>query len=343
MRAIWLEQIDGKTLARVREGDPTSLFAFASGLSADAGGGSTPVAEPLVDVAVEWSSLNYKDALAIAGASPVVRSFPMIPGIDLAGTVTASGSAAFAPGDRVVLNGWGHGERWFGGLATQARVPAAHLLPLPEMLSTRDAMVIGTAGYTAMLCVLALEDAGVRPGDGDVLVTGANGGVGGFAIALLAGRGYRVVAATGRPEATDRLRTLGAHEIIDRALLSQPGRPLQSERWAGAVDSVGSVTLANVLAQTRYGGTVAACGLAQGMDLPASVAPFILRGVTLRGIDSVMASRERRARAWNGLAGELARSTIDTMATEIGLDEVIAAAPDLLAGRVAGRLVVRVG
>jgi acrylyl-CoA reductase (NADPH) len=293
-----------------------------------------------VTVRVECSTLNYKDALAITGKGPVVRQFPMVPGIDLAGTVEASSSDEFKPGDSVLLNGWGVGEEYWGGLAEKARLKSDWLIPLPSAFSARQAMAIGTAGYTAMLAVMALENNGVLPDHGDVLVTGANGGVGSYSIALLSRLGYRVIAATGRPEEEAYLKGLGAQEIIDRSELSEPGRPLAKERWAGAIDSVGSHTLANVLAATRYGGTVAACGLAQGMDLPATVAPFILRGVTLAGIDSVMKPREERLEAWRRLGELLDPAQLDAITRTIGLEEAIATADELLAGRVRGRVVV---
>ncbi|WP_431032096.1 MDR family oxidoreductase [Streptomyces sp. P6-2-1] len=294
-----------------------------------------------VTVDVEYSTVNYKDGLALAGKG-IVRTFPLTPGIDLAGTVAESGDPRFVPGDRVVLNGFGRGESKDGGFAERARVAAEELVPLPEALSTRQAAAIGTAGYTAMLSVLALEDAGVAPGDGDVLVTGAAGGVGSVAISLLAARGHRVVASTGRPEHGDYLRALGAAQLIDRATLSAPGKPLASERWAAAVDSVGSHTLANVLAATRYGGTVTACGLAQGLDLPGSVAPFILRGVRLQGIDSVHAPMESRRRAWTALAAELDPAHLDTITETVPLADVIPLAPRILAGQVRGRTLVDV-
>jgi acrylyl-CoA reductase (NADPH) len=293
-----------------------------------------------VTVKVEWSTLNYKDGLAITGKSPVVRRFPMIPGIDFAGTVTASESAAWKVGDKVVLNGWGVGETHCGGLAEVARVRGEWLVPLPAAFSPRQAMAIGTAGYTAMLCVLALEKHGIRPADGEILVTGANGGVGSVAIALLARLGYTVVASTGRPAEAEHLKALGAAAIIDRAELSGPGKPIGKERWAGVVDTVGSHTLANACATTRYRGAVAACGLAGGMDFPATVAPFILRGVTLYGIDSVMAPLAVRQEAWVRLARDLDIARLDEIASEIGLSEAIAVAADLLDGRVRGRVVV---
>jgi acrylyl-CoA reductase (NADPH) len=295
-----------------------------------------------VTVGVEYSTVNYKDGLAITGKGPVIRKFPMIPGIDLAGVVEASGDPEWKPGDRVVLNGFGVGEAHFGGLARRARVKGAWLVPLPAPLTTRQAMAIGTAGYTAMLSVLALERHGVRPGDGEVLVTGASGGVGSVAVALLAKLGHRVVASTGRAAEADYLRALGAAEVIDRAQLSAPGKPLGKERWTGAIDSVGSHTLANVCATTRYRGAVAACGLAQGMDFPATVAPFILRGVTLYGIDSVLAPRPLRLEAWSRLARDLDPAKLESITREIPLAAAIPAAAELLAGQVRGRLVVNV-
>ena len=296
-----------------------------------------------VTVAVEWSTLNYKDALAITGASPVVRSFPMVPGIDLSGTVTESTHADFAPGDKVVLNGWGVGEKHWGGLAGQARLNGDWLIPLPAGISPRAAMAIGTAGYTAMLCVMALDRHGITPASGEIVVTGAAGGVGSIATALLAKRGYTVAAVTGRAAEADYLRSLGAASIVDRAELSAPGKPLARERWAGAVDVAGGVVLANVLAAMRYRGVVAACGLAAGMDLPTTVAPFILRGVTLAGIDSVMCPKADRLAAWNHLAQELDFALLDSMTTEIPLSDVIATAPRFLQGQVRGRIVVPVG
>ncbi|GAC1029531.1 MDR family oxidoreductase [Pseudomonas sp. No.21] len=295
-----------------------------------------------VTVKVDYSTLNYKDGLAITGKGPVVRSFPMVAGIDLAGTVEASDSPAFKVGDKVLLNGWGVGETHWGGLAQKARLKADWLIPLPAGFTPRQAMAIGTAGYTAMLSVLALERNGVTPDKGQVLVTGANGGVGSFAIALLARLGYQVAASTGRPQEADYLKRLGASEIIDRASLAEPGRPLGKERWAGAIDSVGSHTLANVCAGIRYGGAVAACGLAQGMDFPASVAPFILRGVTLAGIDSVMRPRADRIEAWDRLARDLELALLDEITREIGLEEALQVARELLDGQVRGRVVVDV-
>ena len=295
-----------------------------------------------VTVRIAYSTLNYKDALAITGKSPVIRKFPLVPGIDCAGAVEASAHPDFRPGELVVLNGWGVGESHSGGLAQKARLAAGWLIPLPAAFTPRQAMAIGTAGYTAMLCVQALERHGVTPAQGEVLVTGASGGVGSVAIALLARRGFRVVASTGKADEAAYLKALGAAEVIDRALLSAPGRPLAKERWAGVVDAVGSHTLANACAAAQYGGAVAACGLAGGMDFPGSVAPFILRGVTLYGIDSVMAPRARRIAAWNALAAELEPASLEAITREITLAEALTAAPELLAGKVRGRLVVNV-
>ena len=295
-----------------------------------------------VTVAVEWSTINYKDGLAVTGKAPVIGTFPLIPGIDLAGTVTASSHDGVVVGDRVLINGWGLSQSHHGGYAQVARVPGDWIVPVPEGLSTREAMAIGTAGYTAMLCVMALEHGGLTPDRGDILVTGANGGVGSIAIALLSKLGFRVLASTGRPEEADYLKALGAAEIIDRNTLSEPGRPIGKERWAGAVDSVGSHTLANVLAQTKYRGVVAACGLAQGMDLPGSVAPFILRNITLAGIDSVNAPRDVRLTAWQRLARDLDPGLLASTVTEVGLGEVVATATALLQGKVRGRTVVDV-
>ncbi|EIK97045.1 zinc-containing alcohol dehydrogenase superfamily protein [Pseudomonas sp. M47T1] len=299
-----------------------------------------PAGNVTVDVA--YSTLNYKDGLAITGKGPVVRSFPMVPGIDLAGTVSSSEHPDFKAGDAVLLNGWGVGEGHWGGLAQKARLNGDWLIPQPKGFTAAQAMAIGTAGYTAMLCVIALERHGVLPGQGEVLVTGANGGVGSFAIALLAKLGYQVVASTGRTSEHDYLKRLGASEIIDRASLSEPGKPLGKERWAGAVDSVGSHTLANVCATTRYHGAVAACGLAQGMDFPGSVAPFILRGVSLLGIDSVRRPRADRVEAWDRLARDLDRDLLAVISHEVGLSDAVAVADQLLAGGVRGRVVVDV-
>jgi acrylyl-CoA reductase (NADPH) len=295
-----------------------------------------------VTVAVSHTTINYKDALALTGSSPVVRRWPMVPGIDFAGTVEASDHEGIAVGDAVVLNGWGVGETHWGGYSQRARVPGEWLVPLPEAFSAEQAMAIGTAGYTAMLCVLALERHGVTPGTAPVLVTGAAGGVGSVAVALLAGAGHEVIASTGRPEETDYLRRLGATEIIDRGDLSGPARPLAKERWGAAVDCVGSHTLANVLAGTRYGGTVAACGLAQGMDLPSSVAPFILRGVTLAGVDSVMAPREVRLEAWSRLASDLDVATLAEVTSVRSIEEAPGLAEQMLEGQVRGRVVFSV-
>ena len=294
-----------------------------------------------VTIAVEASTLNYKDGLAITNRSPVVRSWPMVAGIDGAGTVLASTSPRWKAGDEVVLNGYGVGETHKGCLAGKARLRGEWLVRRPAAFSATQAMAIGTAGYTAMLCVLALERHGIKPGGGEVLVTGATGGVGSVAIALLAKLGHQVVAATGKAAEADYLKSLGASAIIDRAELAAPGKPLQKERWAAVVDAVGSHTLANALAQTRYGGAVAACGLAQGMDLPASVAPFILRGVALLGVDSVMAPMALREEAWSRLARDLDAKLLESMTTEIALDEAIEAAQKLMAGQVRGRIVVR--
>jgi len=295
-----------------------------------------------VTVAVDYSTLNYKDGLAITGKGPVVRKFPMVPGIDLVGTVEASDSAEWKVGDKVILNGWGVGETHWGGLAQKARLKGEWLVPLPAALSPRQAMAIGTAGYTAMLCVMALERHGVTPAKGEVVVTGAAGGVGSVAVALLAKLGYTVVAVSGRPEEAEYLKGLGAAEVMERAAFAAPGKPLARERWAGGVDVVGSHVLANLCASMKYGGVVAACGLAGGMDLPATVAPFILRGVTLAGIDGVMAPREVRIEAWRRLATDLDLSRLAVMTKEVGLAEAIPLAAQLLEGKVRGRLVVDV-
>ena len=301
---------------------------------------ATPDAD--VTLRVEYSTVNYKDALALTHRSPVVRRWPMVPGIDGAGVVETSSHPAFATGDRVILNGWGVGETHWGCLAQRARLKGDWLVAMPPALDARRAMAIGTAGYTAMLCVMMLERQGVAPADGEILVTGAAGGVGSVAIALLAQLGFRVVASTGRASESDYLRALGAAEVIDRATLSAPGKPLQKERWAGVVDAVGSHTLANACAQTRYRGTVAACGLAQGMDFPASVAPFILRGVRLIGVDSVMCPPDDRRAAWARLAGELDAAQLERITTVVGLEDALRLAPELLAGKVRGRIAVDV-
>lgn len=295
-----------------------------------------------VTVRVEWSTINYKDGLAITGKAPVVRRFPMIAGIDFAGTVEQSSHPDWKAGDKVVANGWGMGETHLGAYAEKARVKGDWLVRLPDGLSARDAMAIGTAGYTAMLSVLALERHGVMPNDGPVVVTGAAGGVGSVAIALLSRLGYHVIASTGRASEADYLRGLGAAEIIDRNELSGAARPLNKERWAGGIDSVGSTTLANLLSMTKYGGAIAACGLAAGMDLPSSVAPFILRGVCLLGIDSVMCPIARRRQAWERLARDLDHGKLAEITQEISLDQVIATAPKILDGQVRGRIVVKI-
>jgi acrylyl-CoA reductase (NADPH) len=295
-----------------------------------------------VTVAIDYSTINFKDGLAITGKSPVVRKWPMVPGIDGAGQVLASSHPDWKPGDRFILNGWGVGETHMGCLAERARLKGDWLVPLPQGMDAKSAMAIGTAGYTAMLSAIALQQQGVGKDDGEVLVTGASGGVGSVAIAILSGWGYRVVASTGKLAEAGYLKSLGAAEVIDRAELSAPGKPLQKERWAGVIDCVGSHTLANAIAQTRYGGSVTACGLAQGLDFPGSVAPFILRGVKLIGIDSVMAPKEKRIDAWTRLARDLDRAKLAAMTTEIGLAQAIARAPEILAGKVRGRLVVNV-
>lgn len=320
--AILIEKSDAGQSARLASVDPAQL----------------PEGDVLVDIA--FSTLNYKDALAITGSAPIVRSFPLVPGIDFAGIVAESGDPAFAPGDRVVLNGWGVGETHWGGLAARARVNGAWLVRLPAGLTLRRAMAIGTAGYTAMLAVRALERHGVTPDSGEVVVTGAAGGVGSIAVALLAGRGHRVAAVTGRAEQADYLTGLGAATIVERRSLAEPGRPLAKERWAGAIDVAGGVVLANVLAAMRYRGVAAACGLAAGMDLPTTVAPFILRGVTLAGIDSVRCPQPERLDAWSRLASDLDPATLDSLTTEVRLAEVIDTAPRFLEGAVRGRIVV---
>ncbi|MEJ2408779.1 MAG: oxidoreductase [Novosphingobium sp.] len=299
-----------------------------------------PEGDVTIDVA--FSTLNFKDGLAITGASPVVRKFPMVPGIDLVGAVTESSHADWKAGDTVVLNGWGVGEVHWGGLAQKARLKGDWLVPLPGAFTPAQAMAIGTAGYTAALCVDALIDAGVTPEQGEVLVTGATGGVGSVAIALLKKLGFPVAALTGKAAEADYLKTLGAGTIIDRAVMSEKGKPLQEERWAGVVDTAGSFTLANACAQTRYGGAVAACGLAQGMDLPATVMPFILRGISLLGIDSVMAPRAKRLKAWERLATDLDPAVLETIGQTIGLGDAIEAARTFMSGEVKGRYIVDV-
>jgi acrylyl-CoA reductase (NADPH) len=295
-----------------------------------------------VTVRVEWSTVNYKDGLAVTGKAPVVRRFPMIAGIDLAGTVEQSSHPQWKPGDKVICDGWGMGETHLGAYAEKARVKGDWLVRLPEGMSARDAMAIGTAGYTAMLSVLALERHGLTPKHGPVVVTGAAGGVGSVAIAVLSKLGYAVIASTGRMSEAPYLKALGAVEVVDRNELSGPAKPLARERWAGGIDSVGSTTLANLLSMTKYGGAIAACGLAAGMDLPTSVAPFILRGVCLLGIDSVMCPIEQRKTAWSRLASDLERSKLAEITHEIGLDGVIDVGAKILAGQVRGRIVVKI-
>jgi len=293
-------------------------------------------------VKITHSTLNYKDGLAITGASPVVRSFPMIPGIDFSGIVLSSEDKKFSEGDRVVLNGYGLSESHFGGYSEKARVKSEHLLKLPENISNKQAMAIGTAGYTAMLCVLAIEDHDIKPDDGVILVSGASGGVGSVAISLLSDLGYDVEASTGRLEETVYLNNLGAKTVIDRSELSEPSRPLGKERWAGAIDSVGSTTLANILAQLSYGGAVSACGLAQGMDLPSTVMPFILRGISLLGVDSVMAPMQIRERAWSRLSKDINFEKLEAMIIDVSLDQIEKLAQDILEGQVRGRVVVNI-
>ena len=293
-------------------------------------------------VKITHSTLNYKDGLAITGASPVVRSFPMIPGIDFSGIVLSSEDRKFSEGDRVVLNGYGLSESHFGGYSEKGRVKSEHLLKLPENISNKQAMAIGTAGYTAMLCVLAIEDHGIKPDDGVILVSGASGGVGSVAISLLSDLGYNVEASTGRLEETSYLNKLGAKTVIERSELSEPSRPLGKERWAGAIDSVGSTTLANILAQVSYGGAVSACGLAQGMDLPSTVMPFILRGVSLLGIDSVMAPMQLRERAWKRLSENININKLEEMTIDTSLEQVEVLASDILKGKVRGRVIVNI-
>lgn len=322
-KGLVLKQYDGKTVAELTTLTNTDL----------------PSEEVLV--AVDFSSLNYKDGLAVTGKGKIVRRFPLVPGIDLAGTVLESAATAYRPGDRVVLTGWGVGESYWGGYAQRARVKADWLVPLPAGLDSRSAMAIGTAGFTAMLCVLALEDAGITPDQPKpVLVTGASGGVGSVAVALLARLGYRVAAVTGRPENDAFLRELGATEIVARETMSQPGRPLETQRWAGAVDTVGGAILARTLAETDYNGAVAACGLAGGVDLPTTVMPFILRGVKLLGIDSVMCPLEPRCRAWERLARDLPAATLEHLTQVVPLAQVLPLAAAILAGQVRGRIVV---
>ncbi|NVK60676.1 MAG: oxidoreductase [Rhodobacteraceae bacterium] len=324
MKAILIEKPDDTQTVSVSEVSETQL----------------PEGDVLVDVA--YSTLNYKDALAITGAAPVVRSFPMVPGIDFTGTVAESSHPDFKPGDRVVLNGWGVGEVHWGGLAERARVKGDWLVPLPEAIDLRQAAAIGTAGYTAMLCVLALERQGVTPDKGEIVVSGAAGGVGSVATALLAAKGYEVAAVTGRASEADYLRGLGAASVIDRAELTGKTRALAKERWAGGIDVAGSTVLANMLSMMKYRGVVAACGLAAGMDLPASVAPFILRGVTLAGVDSVMCPKPDRLEAWSRLSSDLDLGKLEEMSTELPFDNVVETAPRFLKGEVRGRIIVPV-
>jgi len=324
-KAVAIEKTDGGTKAALTDFDEANLM------------------DGDVTVRVEYSTLNYKDGLAITGKAPVVRRFPMIAGIDFAGTVESSTHPAWKPGDKVVLNGWGCGETHLGAYAEKARVKGDWLVPLPKSMSAREAMAIGTAGFTAMLAVTALERHGLSPARGPIAVTGAAGGVGSVAIALLAKLGFAVHAVTGRPQEADFLKGLGASEIVERKELAGPVRPLAKERWAGGIDAVGSTTLANLLSMIRYGGAVAACGLAGGMDLPTSVAPFILRGVCLHGIDSVMCPFDRRREAWKRLESDLDRQKLAMITREIGLADVFGVAPDILAGQVRGRIVVKIG
>lgn len=329
-QALLLEQANGRP-----EG-------FAARLATLNEADLTPLNEGDVSVAVQYSTLNYKDGLALTNKGPVVRKWPMVPGIDGAGTVLESRHPAWRAGDAFIHNGWGVGETQWGCLAAQARLKGDWLVRLPPAFTSRQAMAIGTAGYTAMLSVLALEDQGLTPASGEVLVTGATGGVGSVAVALLSRLGYTVVAVTGKLAQADYLRALGAATVMDRAELAAPGKPLQKERWAAVVDAVGSHTLVNALAQTRYGGVVTACGLAQGMDLPGSVAPFILRGVTLVGIDSVMAPPSKRQRAWDRLARDLDPDLLERMTEEVPLSAAVEKAHQLMAGQVCGRIVVKI-
>jgi acrylyl-CoA reductase (NADPH) len=324
-KAIVIEKTDGGTKAALTDFDEANLM------------------DGDVTVRVEYSTLNYKDGLAVTGKAPVVRRFPMIAGIDFAGTVESSSHPSWKAGDKVILNGWGCGETHLGAYAQKTRVKGDWLVPLPKTMSAREAMAIGTAGFTAMLAVMALERHGLSAASGPIAVTGAAGGVGSVAIAILTKQGFAVHAVTGRPQEADFLKGLGAAEIIDRKELAGPAKPLAKERWAGAIDAVGSTTLANLLSMTRYGGAVAACGLAGGMDLPGSVAPFILRGVCLYGIDSVMCPADRRREAWKRLEGDLDRQKLAMITREISLSDVFGVAPDILAGQVRGRIVVKIG
>jgi acrylyl-CoA reductase (NADPH) len=328
LKAVYLTKVENQFTASVRQLEDAQLEAATPGCD--------------VTLAVEYSTVNYKDALALTNKSPIVRTWPMVPGIDAAGTVTASTHAKWRNGDKVVLNGWGVGESYWGGLAQKARFRGDWLVRVPSAFETRQTMAIGTAGYTAMLCCLALQDQGVTPAAGDVLVTGASGGVGSIAIALLAKRGFRVTASTGKLNEADFLKSLGAAAVLDRSELATPGKPLQKERWAAVVDAVGSHTLANACAQTRADGVVAACGLAQGMDFPVTVAPFILRGVKLIGVNSVMCPLALRERAWDALARELDRDHLAAITHEVGLAEAEAVAHEIIAGKIRGRVVVNV-
>lgn len=323
-KAIVLDKVEDQQTVAFRELDESAL----------------PAGD--VTVRVAWTTMNYKDALALTNSAPIAKSYPMVPGIDFSGVVEASDNPDYKPGDRVVLNGWGVGEKHWGGLAEKARLPGDWLVPLQEPFTLRQAMGLGTAGYTAMLCVLALERQGVKPADGPVLVTGAAGGVGSVAVAVLAKLGYEVAAMTGRPEEADFLKMLGAATIVDRAEYSEKGRPLAKERWAGAIDVAGGQILANVCAAMKYRGVVAACGLAAGMGFPATVAPFILRGVTLAGVDSVMAPKAERLEAWRRLAADLDMSKLEQLITEVPFDAVIDQAPRMLQGQIRGRIVVPV-
>jgi acrylyl-CoA reductase (NADPH) len=323
-KAIRIDKADKGTVARLTQFDEADLM------------------DGDVTVRVEWSALNYKDGLALTGKSPVVRRFPMIPGIDLAGTVEQSSHPHWKAGDKVICNGWGLGETHLGAYAEKARVNGEWLVRVPDSMSVRNAMAIGTAGYTAMLAVLALERHGITPASGPIVVTGAAGGVGSVAISVLSKRGYEVIASTGRMSEADNLRHLGASEVIDRNELTGPAKPLARERWAGGIDSVGSTTLANLVSMTKYRGAVAACGLAGGMDLPTSVAPFILRGVCLLGIDSVMCPIELRKAAWVSLVSDLDSRKLSEITHEIGLDQVFDRGSEILEGRIRGRIVVKI-
>lgn len=323
MQAIWIEKDEAGYHAALRQVDESLLHGE-------------------VLVGVDFSALNFKDSLALTGRSPIIRQFPLIPGVDLAGTVLESTEGTFKPGDKVVVNGWGIGELYHGGLAQKARLKSEWLVPLPAPLTTRQAMIIGTAGLTAMLCIMTLERLGVTPDKGEIAVTGASGGVGSFAIALLARLGYRVVAVTGKPQEKTYLTALGAENILDRHSLPQTSRPLEKERWAGVIDTVGSQTLAALIAQTQYYGAVVACGLAQGMDLHTTVMPFILRGVTLAGVETVYAAKETRVEAWERMARLLDPSQLDIMVQEINLAEAMTAAKQQMAGAIRGRFIVDV-